>query len=98
MPSPTSFARQPKRGVPLVTRSSCGFGAEFTIVFVDTPIEEIRSRRAANYQTPTRHHVRDDVFEDHYKTFQFPTADEPVVRVVEGFDLQSWLTGEAAQR
>jgi gluconate kinase len=74
------------------------FGAEFTIIFVDTPIEEIRSRRAANYQTPARHHVRDDVFEDHYKTFQFPTADEPVVHVVEGFDLQSWLTEEAAQR
>ena len=74
------------------------FAAKFTIVFVDTPVEVIRSRRAANYQTPTRHHVRDDVFEDHYKTFQFPTADEPVVRVVEGFDLQSWLTDEAAQR
>jgi predicted kinase len=74
------------------------FGAEFTIIFVDTPIEEIRSRRAANYQTPTRHHVRDDLFEDHYKTFQFPTADEPVVRVVDGFDLQSWLVDEAAQR
>jgi hypothetical protein len=42
--------------------------------------------------------VRDDVFEDHYKAFQFPTADEPVVHVVEGFDLQSWLIGEAAQR
>ena len=41
--------------------------------------------------------VRDDVFEDHYKAFQFPTADEPVVHV-EGFDLQSWLIGEAAQR
>jgi hypothetical protein len=37
--------------------------------------------------------VRDDVFEDHYKAFQFPTADEPVVHVVEGFDLQSWLIG-----
>jgi predicted kinase len=74
------------------------FAAKFTIIFVDTPVEEIRSRRAANYQSPTRHHVRDDVFDDHYKTFQFPTADEPVVRVVEGFDLQSWLTDEAAQR
>jgi len=42
--------------------------------------------------------VRDDVFEDHYKAFQFPTADEPVVHVVEGFDLQSRLIGEAAQR
>jgi predicted kinase len=72
-------------------------GAGFTIVFVDTPIEEIRSRRDANHQNPTRHHVRDDVFEDHYKTFQFPATDEPVVRVVAGFDLQSWLTEEAAK-
>jgi predicted kinase len=73
------------------------FGAEFTIIFVDTPIEEIRSRRDANNQRPTRHHVRDDVFEDHYKTFQFPTAEEAVLRVVEGFDLQAWLTKAAAR-
>jgi len=73
------------------------FRAEFTVVFVDTAIEEIRSRRDANNQRPTRHHVRDDVFEDHYKTIQFPTTEEPVVRVVEGFDLQSWLTKEAAR-
>src|SRR5262245_61954654 len=44
------------------------FAAKFTIVFVDTPVEDIRSRRSANYQSPTRHHVRDDVFDDHYKT------------------------------
>jgi hypothetical protein len=60
------------------------FAGKFTIVFVDTPVEEIRSRRAADYQRPTRHHVRDEVFEDHYKTLQFPTADEPVVRVTSG--------------
>src|SRR5262245_28006585 len=30
------------------------FAAKFTIVFVDTAIEEIRLRRAANYQTHTR--------------------------------------------
>jgi hypothetical protein len=41
------------------------FGAEFTIVFVDTAIDEIGSRRDANNQRPTRHHVRDDIFEDH---------------------------------
>jgi hypothetical protein len=73
------------------------FGAEFTIVFVDTAIDEIGSRRDANNQRPTRHHVRDDIFEDRYKTVLFPTAEEPFVRVVEGFDLQSWLTEEAAR-
>jgi hypothetical protein len=28
--------------------------------------------------------MRDDVFEDHYKAFQFPTADESVVHVTPG--------------
>ena len=54
------------------------FGAEFTIVFVDTAIEEIGSRRDANNQRPTRHHVRDDIFEDHYKTFLLGALDEDV--------------------
>jgi hypothetical protein len=42
--------------------------------------------------------VRDDIFEDHYKTFQFPTADEPGVRVTERFDIESWLNEQAARR
>src|SRR5215813_12121231 len=37
--------------------------------------------------------VRDDVFEDHYKAFQFQTADEPVVHVVEGFDCSLGSSG-----
>ena len=41
------------------------FDAGFTVIFVDTPIDEIRTRRDANYQRQTRHHVRDDVFEEH---------------------------------
>ncbi|HWE16643.1 MAG TPA: AAA family ATPase [Hyphomicrobiaceae bacterium] len=73
------------------------FDAGFTIVFVDTPIDEIRARRDANYQRPTRHHVRDDIFEDHYRTFQFPSANEPVVRVTDRFDLESWLSEQAAR-
>ena len=48
------------------------FGAEFTIVFVDTPIEGIRSRRAANHQRPTRHHVRDDTSRTTTEPFNSP--------------------------
>jgi hypothetical protein len=71
------------------------FGAAFTIVWIDTPIGEIRARRQANYERQTRHHIRDDIFYEHYKTFQFPTPDEAAVRVVDGFDLQSWLLKQA---
>jgi predicted kinase len=73
------------------------FGAGFTVVLVDTPIDEIRARRDANYRHPTRHHVRDDIFEDHYRSFQFPAADEPVVRVTDRFDQGAWLNEQAAR-
>jgi predicted kinase len=67
------------------------FGAAFTIIWVDTPIDEIRARRQANYECPTRHHIREDIFEEHCRSFQFPTPDEASVRVVDGFDLGSGL-------
>jgi predicted kinase len=69
--------------------------AKFTIVFVDTPITVIRERRERNGVHPSRHHVDDDVFEAHYNTFQFPTADESVVRIASGFDVTAWLAQQA---
>lgn len=67
------------------------FAAHFSIVFVDTPIEKIRARRIMNDAAPTRHRIRDDVFEAHYNGFQYPTDDEPVVRVDSTFDVTAWL-------
>lgn len=66
-------------------------GASFTIVFVDTPIEEVRARRAANDDRPTRHGIRDDIFDAHVASFQFPTSDEPVVKIRKSFDVVAWL-------
>ena len=70
------------------------FGARFAIVFVDTPISEIRRRRMRNDESPTRHAIRDSVFEAHVAGFQFPTDDEPMVHVVPDFDIGAWLRSE----
>ncbi len=67
------------------------FGANFTIVFVDTPIDEIRARQVRNDAAPTRPNIRDNVFDAHLAGFQFPTDDEPVVRVAGSFKVDAWL-------
>lgn len=67
------------------------FGARFTIVFVDTAIEEIRARRIANDKTQIRHRIRDAVFNAHQASFQFPADDEPVIRVGRAFNINAWL-------
>ncbi len=73
-------------------------GADFKVLFVDTPIEVIRARRAKNNATPIRHHINDDVFEHHCRTFEFPTPDEPLVRIASDFDLTSWLRAQGRCR
>ena len=66
-------------------------GARFTIVFVDTPIDTTRARRAANYARPVRPHIRDEVFERHVEGFQFPSDDEGFVRIGSEVELVTWL-------
>jgi predicted kinase len=66
-------------------------GCGFTILLMDTPLAVIEARREANRRNPTRHHVRDEVFAHHRDRFQFPSDDEPVVRLASAADLARWL-------
>jgi predicted kinase len=67
------------------------FSARFVILFMDTPLAEIEVRRAANNLNPVRHGIRDAVFAHHRDRFQFPTDDEPVVRIRTNRELADWL-------
>lgn len=66
-------------------------GARFVLLFLDTPVETIAARRAANRAAPVRHEVRDDVFEHHRARFQFPGDDETPVRVTSPAEFDEWL-------
>lgn len=73
-------------------------GCGFVILFMDTPLAVIEARREANRRNPTRHAIRDEVFAHHRDRFQFPTDDEPVIRVASEHDLLRWLEREKARR
>jgi len=71
---------------------ACGSG--FLVVFVDTPLLEIEARRATNDRNLIRPQIRDAVFQQHRDRFQFPSDDEPVVRVSSDGDVAQLLSRE----
>jgi predicted kinase/N-acetylglutamate synthase-like GNAT family acetyltransferase len=66
-------------------------GATFTILFLDTPLADIQSRRRANTVATTRDPIRDVVFDHHVDRFEYPESDEPVVRITCDQDLNRWI-------
>lgn len=66
-------------------------GADFSILFLDTPLSVIQSRRRRNALERMRDPILDDVFEHHLGRFQYPDKDEPTVRISCDQDLNSWI-------
>ena len=56
-------------------------GYRTVVVYMDTPVTEIRRRMAENERTKTRPGFRPEVFERHLAEFEAPGADEEVVVV-----------------
>ncbi|MDQ1582900.1 MAG: hypothetical protein QOF36_954 [Microbacteriaceae bacterium] len=55
-------------------------GAVPVVVYLDAPIDLVRERWRANAIAGSRHHVAEDVLEDHLAGFEPPAADEhPVI-------------------
>lgn len=69
-------------------------GSRFLIVYMDTSLAEIEARRLSNDRRPVRHRIRDEVFLHHQDRFQFPTDDEPVVRIRHAGDVEDLLWRE----
>jgi predicted kinase len=64
--------------------------ARYALVYVDTPANELRRRRAANQVDQSRHEVTDDVFEAHLAEFEPPTDDEPHLIAPALPDIPAW--------
>jgi predicted kinase len=67
-------------------------GSRFLIIFMDTSLAEIETRRLTNDRRPVRHRIRDEVFWHHRDRFQFPTDDEPVVRIRHAGDIEDLIS------
>ncbi|GGK19843.1 ATP-binding protein [Salinarimonas ramus] len=72
-------------------------GADFRVLLVETPLDEIQARRRANDVTRERMALSDAVFDDHVSRFQFPDPDEPVVRLASPDDVARFLAAEGAR-
>jgi predicted kinase len=68
--------------------------AKFRIIYIDTPLEVIQARRLVNDANPTRDYLRDHVFDWHFKNFQYPADDEPLVRLRSDQDLTNWIKAQ----
>jgi predicted kinase len=69
-------------------------GSRFLVILMDTPLSEIEARRQANDRYPRPPSPRDQVFWHHRDRFQFPTDDEPVVRIRNADDVGDLLLRE----
>ena len=69
-------------------------GSRFLVILMDTPWSEIETRRQANDRYPVRHRLRDQVFWHYRDRFQFPTDDQPVVRIRNAGDVGDLLLRE----
>lgn len=71
----------------LATRS----GLDTTVVFVDAPLELIRSRIAENTRAPRRDPITDEVFARHVAEFEPPQPDEQFVRFTPPDEIEHWI-------
>ncbi|MEM8817196.1 MAG: ATP-binding protein [Pseudomonadota bacterium] len=66
-------------------------GADFVLLFVDTPLAEIAERMEKNRKQPSRHDVSGDVFTAHRDSFQRPTEDEQPIHFKSTSDIDRFL-------
>jgi predicted kinase len=73
-------------------------GYALALVFVDTPLDVIRRRMDANAEDGHRAAIRDDVFDEHIRTFERPGPDENAILFTPGQPVANWLEATLAPR
>ena len=65
------------------------------LLYVDTPLAEIRRRVAENESTPMRHSLRPAVLEEHLRSFEPPAPEEAAHVIRSASELAQLLIGKA---
>jgi predicted kinase len=73
-------------------------GYALVLVFVDTSIDVIRRRMDTNAAYRHRAAIRDDVFDEHIRTFERPGPDEHAIVFAPGQPVAKWLLATLAPR
>ncbi len=67
-------------------------GCHTVVIFVDTPVEELRARITNNARTSNRSSITDEVFTRHVAEFEPPGPDEDTVIFTPSDDIEAWIT------
>jgi predicted kinase len=73
-------------------------GYALVLVFVDTSLDVIRRRMDENAGSRYRAAIRDDVFDDHVRTFERPGPDENAIVFTPGQPVGEWLRATLRRR
>jgi len=73
-------------------------GVEHKLIYVNTPIEEVKKRREANQQTQERGHLEDATINRALSMFEEPTPDEKPTFYNQPVNLDSWIKENIAHK
>lgn len=65
--------------------------AEFLLIYINTPLEEIKARRLKNMETKDRGHLEDKSMDLALEMFEEPTDEEQSILYNQGMDLEEWI-------
>ena len=71
---------------------------EVLLVHIEVPLAEIQRRRRQNDASNDRRAIRDEIFDQHLATFEWPDPDEGAVRFTPDDELAAWLARYATQQ
>ena len=72
--------------------------AQFVLVYVSIPLSVIYDAMARNEVTAQRAPIRADVFQDHLRSFEAPTADERALIFSRDTPIDEWLVRHVPKR
>lgn len=65
--------------------------ADYKLIYINTPVEEIKSRRLGNVETKERGHLEDETMDSALKMWEEPTADENPILYSQDINLDNWI-------
>lgn len=66
-------------------------GVKYRLIYINTPLEEIKRRRLENQQIKTRGHLEDKTMDIALDMWEEPTSDENLILYNQDIDLEEWI-------
>ncbi|MDO8498830.1 MAG: ATP-binding protein [bacterium] len=66
-------------------------GVDYKLIYINTPLEEIKRRRSENQQTKERGHLEDETMNSALKMWEEPATNENPILYNQEMNLEEWI-------